>query len=378
MKTVKNYGRIVDLFRNGEHFDFHRFIVVYANPLITGVPESQPLWNVFHNLFLREDIIYKRSSGSVETKYLKEANIARRSAFAVFRGSVNVAAIGSDGAEKEAAVILTEILKNYKAIRTAPMTETDALIVNMLQDLDKPRYAAAVQTLKLASIIEKIETENDRFMSLYEERARNLENSEEQGTMKEIRPKVDKAFKAFTLSLDITYSSGKLTGKDVTAAEDIMDYINAMVDQFERVLARRSVSVGKNGNNDGDGDDDEMSEMPVLAVAEQRIVDQKTMALVMADQVAFAVALCPKAAGGVMILVANPSLDGDHTNCPIKPYFEEDGQKKPIGLLVEPPETSFVFVSPLKSFGPCTAEVTKDGEVLAILTGVEWPMTNGM
>jgi hypothetical protein len=377
MKTVKSYGRVVDLFRNGEHFDFHRFIVAHTSPIIAGAPGSLPLWNVFNNLFHREDIIYKRSSVSIETKYLNEANSARRNAFAVFRGKVNVAAIGLDGAERDAAVILGEILKNYKAIRTASMTETDALIVNMIQDLAKPRYAAAVQTLKLAAVVDKIEETNNSFMSLYEERARNLEDSEEQGTMKEIRPKVDKAFRSFTQSLDVTYSAGKLTGNDVEVVGDIIDYINAMIDQFERVLAHRGVSMGSKGNN-SEEEDPEMPEMqiPVLAVSEQWIDNKKTMTLVMADQVAFAAALYPKAESGVMVLVANPSLDGSHTNCPIKPYFAMDGQT-PIGLCVEPPEENFVFVMPLQSFGPCTAEVIKDDVVLATLADLEWPVADG-
>ncbi|MDR1344870.1 MAG: DUF6261 family protein, partial [Tannerellaceae bacterium] len=182
MKNVKSYSVTVRMLRNAEHFDLFRFISTHTNPLIGSVPVAQPTWNVFYNWFQKEDIIFKRGAGSIETKYINEANSERHNAFSMFRGSINVAVNSFDAAEKDAAVKLTEILKNYKAIGTASMTEVDALIINMIQELANPRYADAVDKLGLTAIIDNLEETNDKFRKLYEDRAQKLEASEATGS----------------------------------------------------------------------------------------------------------------------------------------------------------------------------------------------------
>ncbi|MDR1356397.1 MAG: DUF6261 family protein [Tannerellaceae bacterium] len=378
MKSVKIYTRLLHFFRNSEHFDFFKFIVSFIVTRISGIPEILQSWNVFNGLFEKEDVIFKKSAAAIETKYIADLNSERHSLFTLFRRKVSLSEISLDATERDAAVKLNEVLTNYKSIGKAPMVEVSALIINMLQDLDKPRYATPVTTLDLSDVISKLEAANDKFRSLYQERFQNLETSEELGTMKDIRLQVDKAFKTFTQGLDAVYVVGKLSGKDVTAAEEIIEYINAAIDQYGRVLSHRGYSAPKKSDNNNDENEDGGTPVeptiPTLAVEEQNIDGDFTMTLIISDQPAFEAILYPVAKGGMLKLTADPIPDA-YDEFPIRDFEMQSG--KPIGMWVNPPRDDLDYDRPLNSFGPCEGDVyDKEGELLAHITNLQWPTTH--
>ncbi|MDR1356151.1 MAG: DUF6261 family protein [Tannerellaceae bacterium] len=265
MKSVNTYSAVIHPLRNGEHYDFHDYVSAAVRPALDLIPEIKPAWGLVASLFGKEDLIYKRSSASVETKFIVEAGQLRFDIYMMFHRTVDAASYSYDAASKEAAATLREVLDNYKAIASATMSETSALIVNMVEDMAKPRYADAAKALNLTAVVGKLDEANDNFRNLYIERANSLEYSGTMGTMKDIRAQVDKAFRLFTQALDVAYAYGALSGdKDVTEAGRLIDRINAIIDQFKRVLSHRGHSTAKkDGGDDGldhgtpaDADDD--------------------------------------------------------------------------------------------------------------------------
>ncbi|MDR1344807.1 MAG: hypothetical protein LBJ39_05580, partial [Tannerellaceae bacterium] len=189
--------------------------------------------------------------------------------------------------------------------------------------------------------------------------------------MSKIRVRVDKAFRVFTQSIDIAYATDKLSGNDVTAAEKIIDYINAMMDQFERAIAHRGHSTDKKDNND---DEQTHPSLPILEVSGQIVLSADHMLLVMADQPAFAATLYPVAAEGKLALYADDIEDAD--NFPIIQFSMDGGT--PVGLIVGPPRDDLIFKSPLVSVGPCHGEVLdSDGVLLAYIPNLKWPSSTG-
>ncbi|MDR1344311.1 MAG: DUF6261 family protein [Tannerellaceae bacterium] len=386
MTLIKAFASLLFRLRNNEHFTLMMNIVKFITEREVSLPAAiVPLWTALKKQFEKEDDIFKRSAMAVETKYIVEANRERGNNFMFIRRTVEAAAYSAEEELKDASVKLGEVMHNYRSIVSVAMNEVTALVYNMIEDLGKPRYSDAVKQLGLEDAIASLEASNNAFNDLYIERAERNETSGMQGTMRYIRPIVDKAFKAFADGVNTLHNADKLTGaSDKDVYTPIIVFINGLVDQYELTIARRTsaTTTGKDKPDAGnDGDDDETPYpveplVPILTVAEQRIDGAKTMTLIMADQEAFAAALYPVAAEGMMVLVAESSLDGSHTHCPIKSYFEMDGDT-PIGLCVRPPEENFNFVSPLQSLGPCTAEVTKDDVLLAVLTNMEWPVCDG-
>ncbi|MDR1344107.1 MAG: DUF6261 family protein [Tannerellaceae bacterium] len=372
MKKVKNYSKVVYVLKNAEHFDFHEYVCDTAKSFLPTIPEMSPTWSALNLLFKEEDVIFKTSARSIETKYIKEAGVKRHDVFMMFSKRVSAGIVSYEKDEKEAATKLKEVLDNYKSINSSPMTETSALITNMLQDLDLPRYSDAVDELEITNVVAKLKAVNDEFREIYMKRAQNLENAEVRGSMTTIRHKVDKALRVFVNDIEMIYISRELSGsKNLADISVLIDNINAIIDQFARILSHRIHPAGK--KNDSEPETPVVT-VPILSVSHQEIEDAKRMLLLITDRSALAEALYPAALGGEIVL-SSENIN-DYSDFPIVD-FEMDGEK-PAGLVAGPPMEGLSFKQPLESLGHCRAEVFKGDTLLAILEGVEWPSSEGL
>jgi hypothetical protein len=221
-------------------------------------PALQPLWDDFTRLFAKEDHVYKRNLKSVETKFIQEADLQRDNALMMLRRGIDFAFYNAKLPIKQAAMTLMEVMDNYKDVGRKSFGENTALIINMLQDLKKPRYAGAISFLGLTEAVNCLEENNTAFKELYTERTLNINEQKKQGCMVDIRPRVDQAFFRFTDALDALYKINELTDKDASLRADldeIIDLINSYIKQYERILARRNLRH-KPGKTDRDKPDD--------------------------------------------------------------------------------------------------------------------------
>ncbi|MDR1357396.1 MAG: DUF6261 family protein [Tannerellaceae bacterium] len=378
IKSVKNYSRIVTRFRHGEHYDFHEYISDTVEPSLGSVPEVLPAWTAFKTLFQKEDIIYKKSATSNETKYVREAARRRIDIFQMFHHRIDSAKYSFNDVEKDSATKLGEILHNYKGIPSATMSEASALITNMIQDLAGARYATPLGKLGLDAVVSELEKANNEFREIYKERALNLEASEMKGTMKGIRVQVDKSFKLFTQALDVVYALEYMSGKkDISGAGEMIDGLNAIIDQFERILALRGISSGKKGGSDS-ADDEDTDEpevvIPELTLSSQEVLDGKQMEIIPVEQDTFRRALYPRALDGNLHLTS-PGVT-DYPDFPIT-SFRMDGQT-PVGIVIAPPQPGLTFNRPIYGMGESRGNAfDKDGNLLAVITGIEWPASYG-
>jgi hypothetical protein len=338
------------------------------------------LWLTLKEEFKREDDIYKHSAMASETKYLNEAHHRRADAFMLIRRSVESASYSLDAAVKAAAVILGEIIHNYKKVPTAPMNEVTALVYNMVEDMRKPRYADAAALLSLTASVGVLEMTNNTFNDLYSERVRNTEMSDVAGTMDDIRLIIDKTFKSFTDGINAFYTTSHLEG--TTDANNpytaFIIYINGFVDQYEHTLARRTPTYSVPGDGSGDSDGSltpsEPAGPPTLTVSLQEVTNNMTMEITLEDNPAFVAAMYPDAVGGTLVLSCEDPVD-TYDRFPIVAFKMDDST--PVGFCVEPPDPKFRFSVPLYTIGDCVGEVFKDDVLLAVIPGLQWPASNG-
>ncbi|MDR1918480.1 MAG: DUF6261 family protein [Tannerellaceae bacterium] len=239
---IKDFLFLMNRLRTGEHFDFYWSIIHTIEDRMEEIEMLLPLWKAFLALFQTENILYKWNYKSVQTRFLVMTNQKRIDAFLLFKQSVSAGLRSEDPATRKASAQLKEVTDNVKEIVRASYQEKTALIIHLLQKLEEPAYAAAVQTLSLAPSLEALARHNRTFASLYTERAQHLYGKQTLGTMEAIRPRVDKAFHACTEALSSLYEVTRLREQDsplLPQLEETIEAINSYIIQYRHVLARR-------------------------------------------------------------------------------------------------------------------------------------------
>jgi hypothetical protein len=344
------------------------------------MPEVQQLFNNFHRLYREEEGVYKRDAMAVETKFIVSANRMRRNAFRAVKLIITAASLDDEPTIKEAAVLLQEVLHNYRSVTSVPMNEVTPLVHNMIEDLHKPRYITSVTAIGIGDAVDKLELKNLAFNDVYAKRARSQEISVIQGRMGEIRPKVNRAFLALAEGINSYCVTNKLAGKADSANpyRDAIVFIEGFIDQYRRILdRRRSRTTGSDEPDDGsvhnDGVDEHVTSeapaTPALAISVQDVESATRMLLVAEDQEAFAKALYPSATDGVMKLSAADFQGYDEF--PIVAFDVQGGRAT--GFTVSPPRSGLAFRRPMHAVAQASAKIVKDGATLATLTGVVWP-----
>ncbi|MDR0750373.1 MAG: DUF6261 family protein [Tannerellaceae bacterium] len=386
MKIIKKFAMLVNHLRNGEHYEFYYEIIRFVSLISSSLGDLSKVWLLFVNAFQHEDDVYKHSAKASETKYISKANAERKNVFAFIKMTIETALLGADPAGKEAAVKLSEILDNFKKIPFASMTETSALITNMIQDLRLPKYATPLGVLALTATVNRLEDLNENFIDLYAEREDSRIYAEQRGSMREVRPKTDKAFARFIETLNVLYALAVSNGNAAMAEvyEKIITKVNAVVKQYETIYAHRGGATPGNSAPDDDDSDDgggnlppdlPGSNAPILAVASQEVLSDTAMYIypAAADADAFAQALYPAAAGGVLLLEQAGEAP---VLFPVTGFKTESegGADTVKALEVASPSANHSFISPFTGEGPCQAWVEKDGEELARFTGMAYPL----
>ncbi|MDR2388166.1 MAG: DUF6261 family protein [Tannerellaceae bacterium] len=398
MKLITNYLTLIRRLRNAEHFDLFENIVEHIRSLTLKPAALVPIWNILSQLFEKEDEIYKRDIKSVETKQINESNEKRKAAFMAFKRHVEAATYDETDAIREAGLALTELTEKYADAYKAPMTEISALIFNMIQDLERPRYAAAVTTLGLAAAKDRMERENEAFKAIYTERTYNLEETKSKGNMKEIRRQVDAAAVNFTDNVNAFHRTNEMTqpvDQEVkTLLEDIITFFNSYIHQYELIYSRRNPKYhpGKddddpsfpddNGDEDEDDDNNEPAGPPRFTATAQTVEGSTNIAPSTGSQMtvaveeteAFAAALYPVAQGGILRLY--DPYDNSPVDYPITGFLPEADSNNVTGLILNSYAAATVgFVKPFTATGNTQAEVIKEEQTLAFIDQMQYPAT---
>jgi hypothetical protein len=375
--------------RNAEHFFLFENIVIGIPDGLTLAPLQAP-WSSFLTSFGKEDEIYKRSAKQEETVLVQDAHEKRRTALTVVKRTVGLGLYSESLPVKEAATALDTLLNNYAAASTAPMNEVASLVINLLQDLAKPRHAAQVALVAgLSGAIDRLKRENDAFVSLYAERTLGEEETKNQGSLYEARLVTDQHFAVLVDAINVCYRYNELLpSPDATVKATLANailVINSFLHKYAAIYARRNPkyhpSEGGSQPSVPGGDEPEPPALPQIAIAAQNILGNSSviagagtqMSLVASDAAVFAAALHPEALGGDLRML-DPETDV-FVDFPIADFLLDGDGETPIGLVVDAPDASTAFEKPFYGLGLVQAEVAKEDVVLAVLDGVEYPAT---
>jgi hypothetical protein len=230
--------------RNAEHFDFYEIIYTHITWNVQLPSMLLASWNLFKEVFSRENIIYKRYVRQYDTRLVREAHAERRRSYVGLKLFVEAAAYNSTPAVKPAAKELLRVLANYPGIYRAPMTEASAMIRSLVQDLELPRYAALVSLVGVGQAVERFKQDNENFILRYTNRACNEEEEKLIGTLYNLRKETDRSFDNLAQAVNVVYRINEMQAeKDPETIEtlsELIRFVNSYIRQYETIYTRRN------------------------------------------------------------------------------------------------------------------------------------------
>ncbi|MDR2496214.1 MAG: DUF6261 family protein [Tannerellaceae bacterium] len=228
---------------NGEHFRFYDAAVIKAlAALMNGLPQVSGMYDALKTVFDREDALYKISRASILTHNIGYLNGKRSAYFSYLWASVAIFKYEGSQADMQAVETLEFLHNTYKDMIRSNYYEMSGMMINFLQDCEKPEYKPSIQQLGLTDIVNKIKASEEEFDTIYDQRAYNQEQIADLGKLTEVRPEVDEAFITLIDGVNSAWTANELGAKDPavrTKLLEVKEHITAAIHQAELVLAHR-------------------------------------------------------------------------------------------------------------------------------------------
>lgn len=138
-----------------------------------------------------------------------------------------------DNTPSEAAIILWNLIRIFKNMRSKNLNEVSGIITNLLTDLKSDIYKSHCTTLKLDSLITKLETENNKFIQLYSSRGYKKET-----TVINSVPSRKECHKSYQALIEYTNSLIVINRED-TDLKLLATKLNAIVNPFNDEIRSR-------------------------------------------------------------------------------------------------------------------------------------------
>ncbi|MDH6303793.1 hypothetical protein M2459_000125 [Parabacteroides sp. PF5-5] len=375
MKSILKNARLLYSIRHAEHYDTHEAICEAVESLNTEIPRLESFLNIYKSSFEQESNYFGISLRKEFTPNLKEVDAARDDTYMYLKRTVEYKQYSRDENEKAAADKLKIILDNYKHTKTA-YTKNSVQITKLLEDLRKDENSGAVSLLNLTTVVDKLDTQNERFKEISQQRSQNMFLLNEE-SMDRARRNTDRAFMDLADCINAIYITNELTEKDETIKETlgkVIDFINAYIDQAGRNYSRR-VKRCKPDTSDP-------SKKPHLTFTNLVVFSSEVpnsegignkFSLEAEDPEAFRKALYPDGAvGGMIVYDTNPDYP-----FPVEDYLvSETDSSIAIGLIMDPYDTESWFFAPDDNTKIISGKLVKEGKILAIIDAM--PETNFM
>jgi hypothetical protein len=241
---------------DGEHAGFGAKIVERLKAALSGITLVAPLWDVYEAYVHHELLMFKISKASPETMDISATDKSRDGTFREVRRLINFYATDADPAAKQAAIALQFVIRPYDDAADRNLFEETTFIRNCLADLNKPANAQNIAALPgLSALLTRLESLNNHLDDLYTQRLEALEEIKALGKRVDVRSDVDNALIEIFQAINALHRSNELGAKDPAlkaTLEQSAEFINALIDQLQKVLAHRGHHKPKDdGKEDG-------------------------------------------------------------------------------------------------------------------------------
>jgi hypothetical protein len=238
-----------------QNVQFHKEAAAGIAPFAAKINGIAPAFGTYQTDANKLDNEFNTQTKFIETDELVARDKKRDSTTAQLISRVDYhSKFPENDAEKAAAHTLKFITETYKdAPRKNYQAETSYLR-SMVEDLKK--QAAGLTLLGLTPLVNRLETENNDFETLYLVRTDAKGVKRERGTLTELATKANHSFDVICQIIN-GVSLMSLDADTKTALDEIIRFINGQIHQYTVVYSRHAGVVASKKGKDGENENGE-------------------------------------------------------------------------------------------------------------------------
>ena len=222
----------VEGLRNEEWFQFYTELKALVEQFGASALDIDALFQVFVSLYADADEALEIIRKSATTKQIEEADAVRDQMYRGFVDAIKSALNHFWVPKREAAERVQIVIDHYGNIARKPYDDETASLFNFIQEMNGT-YAADINTLGVKEWIDKMNSDNQTFQGL-------MDNRYTEGAgktylrMKDVREKTDRCYRDMIERLDALM----LINGDTQYAPFVNE-LNTRVERFDNMLAQR-------------------------------------------------------------------------------------------------------------------------------------------
>ena len=225
---------------NSLHVQFHNetYDIVHAvDQTKLGIPaDVMPEWrgNIDIEISNNRDAL-----ADANTALMMEKDEERDRLVLYIMGAVRNALLLSDADIVAAAKRLSVVTRRYSGIQKGALDRETADIIGFLTDLKDPKYTADITKLGLPSVINKLESVNAEFRSIYQDRREAGAEKKQLPAAGKVRAETDALYERVVLALQWNYVYGatpiepEVIARVVARMNDQTDHIDTVYRQSQ-------------------------------------------------------------------------------------------------------------------------------------------------
>ena len=217
-----------------------------AAPMRTNLGD---FWTPFHEAYLTYDRVFNPTRKSLETEDLKELDEARDNALGAYHEAVLGLQRNPNDSKRQAARLLNLNYDTYKPERSQEYMKETELIEQMTADLRaSQQLTAAIQLLGLDDYLTDLEQKNQAFADMMKGRTASTEG-QQKGAVADARADLEKKYQLLRQMLNVaSIYEGDTNYRPFLLA------VNAEVEHYRQILARKGAGGGNSSGGDDGGD----------------------------------------------------------------------------------------------------------------------------
>ena len=234
-------------------------VLGYFGQIKTIVTQNQPLvgalstvWTAFTTAYDAFDDAYAQARKWAQTQDIETLDTERDQALSAFNAALKSMQSSPNAQKQQGAKYLMFIREKYTLSTGDEYMKETTAIAQMIQEMEDDLQASqALAATGLDDWFQDLKAKNEAFLQKMNERTA-AQAGQQKGIVRETRLAAEAAYKNVVKLLNAMAICETPAGLDYSAA---IDLLNAEIDHYRQILARKGVSSGTNSGGSGGGDE---------------------------------------------------------------------------------------------------------------------------